>query len=72
VVTDSGSLMGEFLCVLKTVYKSCCGGWRDGFVVKSTGCSSKHPEFNSQQPHGVSQPSIMWSDVLFWDAAALI
>ena len=27
-----------------------CGlwGWRDGSVVKSTGCSSRDPEFNSQ------------------------
>jgi hypothetical protein len=28
--------------------------WRDGPEVKSTGCSSRGPEFNSQQPHGVS------------------
>ena len=28
------------------------GGWRDGSVVKSSGCSSTEPEFNSQQPHG--------------------
>jgi hypothetical protein len=26
-------------------------------VVKSTDCSSRGPEFNSQQPHGGSQPS---------------
>jgi hypothetical protein len=32
-------------------------GWRDGSVVKSTDCSSKGPEFISQQPHGGSQPS---------------
>jgi hypothetical protein len=31
-----------------------------------TGCSSRGPEFSSQQPHGGSQPSIMGSDVLFW------
>jgi hypothetical protein len=30
-------------------------GLRDGSVVKS-------PEFNSQQPHGESQPSVMGSD----------
>jgi hypothetical protein len=30
--------------------------WRDGSVVKSTDCSSTDPEFNSQQPHGGSQP----------------
>jgi hypothetical protein len=41
-------------------------GWRDGSVVKSTDCSSGGPEFKSQQPHGGSQPSVMWSDALFW------
>jgi hypothetical protein len=41
-------------------------GWRDGSAVKSTDCSSRGPEFNSQQPHGGSQSSIMGSDVLFW------
>jgi hypothetical protein len=35
-------------------------------VVKSTVCSSKGPEFNSQQPHGCSQPSVKGSDALFW------
>jgi hypothetical protein len=34
--------------------------------VKSTDCSSRGPEFNSQQSHGGSQPSVMGSDVLFW------
>ena len=38
-------------------------GWRDGLAVKSTDCS---PEFNSQQPHGGSQPSVLVSDALFW------
>jgi hypothetical protein len=33
--------------------------WRDGSAVKSTDCSSRGPEFNSQQPHGGSQPSVM-------------
>jgi len=41
-------------------------GWRDGSVVKSTDCSSRGPEFNSQQPHGGSQPCVMGSDALFW------
>jgi hypothetical protein len=40
-------------------------GWRDGSPVKSTDCSSRGPEFNSQQPHGGSQPTVMGSDVLF-------
>ena len=43
-------------------------GWRDSSVVKSTACSSKGPEFNSQQPHGVSQPSVMTSGALFLPA----
>jgi hypothetical protein len=30
-------------------------GWRDISAVKSTDCSSRGPEFNSQQPHGGSQ-----------------
>jgi hypothetical protein len=44
------------------------GGWRDGLVVKSTVCSSRGPEFNSQQPYDGSQPSVMRSDALFWCA----
>jgi hypothetical protein len=42
--------------------------WKDGSLVKSTGCSSRGPEFNSQQPHGGSQPSVMRSDAFFWHA----
>jgi hypothetical protein len=41
-------------------------GWRDSSEIKSTGCSSRGPEFNSQQPHGGPQPSVMGSDALFW------
>jgi hypothetical protein len=33
------------------------GGWKDGSAVKSTDCSSRGLEFNSQQPHGSSQKS---------------
>jgi len=40
--------------------------WRDGSVVKSTDCSSRGPEFSSQQTNGGSQPSVMGSDALFW------
>jgi hypothetical protein len=39
--------------------------WRDGSVVKSTDSSSRGPEFNSQQPHDGSQPSVMVSQVVF-------
>ena len=35
--------------------------WRDASAVKSTDCSSRGPEFNSQQPLGGSQPSVMGS-----------
>jgi hypothetical protein len=38
-------------------------GWRDGSAVESTDCFSRGPEFNFQQPHGVSQPTVMGSDV---------
>jgi hypothetical protein len=41
-------------------------GWGDGSLVKSTDCSSRDPEFNSQQPHGGSQTSVKGSDALFW------
>jgi hypothetical protein len=42
--------------------------WRDASADKSTGCSSRGSEFNSQHPHGGSQPSVMESDALFWHA----
>lgn len=41
------------------------GGWRDGSAVKGTDCSSIGPEFNSQQTHDGSQPSVVASDALF-------
>ena len=34
------------------------GGWRDDSAVRSTGCSSRGPGFNSQNPHGGSQLSV--------------
>jgi hypothetical protein len=34
--------------------------------LKSSGCSSRGSEFNSQQLHGGSQPSVMGSDAFFW------
>jgi hypothetical protein len=34
--------------------------------VRAPDCSSKGPEFKSQQPHGGSQPSTTRSDALFW------
>ena len=35
--------------------------------VRTPDCSSKGPEFKSQQPHGGSQPSVTGSDA-FWPA----
>jgi hypothetical protein len=43
-------------------------GEKSSSVAKSTGCSSRGPEFNSQQPHGGSQPSMGESDALFRQA----
>ena len=45
-------------------YHPSTGDWRDGSAVKSTDCSSRGPEFNSQQSHGGSQPSVMGCDAL--------
>jgi hypothetical protein len=53
-------------CTYKKKKKTSGEGWRDGSAVKSTDCSSRGPEFNSQQPHGGSQTSVMRSDALFW------
>jgi hypothetical protein len=55
----------------KMLVKPRSGGWRDGSAVKGTDCSSKGPEFKSQQPHGGSKPSVMRSDALFWMTATL-
>jgi hypothetical protein len=61
-----------FMCLIKlSVLESGSNeslnvGWRDGWVVKSADCSSKGPEFKSQQPHGGSQPSVtkIWCPLL--------
>jgi hypothetical protein len=45
------------------------GTLRDGemaqWLRELTAFPARGPEFNSQQPHGGSQPSVMGSDVLF-------
>jgi hypothetical protein len=38
--------------------------WLSSF--KGSDCSSRGPEFNFEQPHSSSQPSVMGSDALFW------
>jgi hypothetical protein len=39
-------------------------------VVKNTDCFSRGPEFNSQQLHGGSEPSVMGFDAVFWCMSA--
>jgi hypothetical protein len=39
---------------------------KTGLAVKNTDCSSRGPEFKSQQPHGGSQPSVIGSNSHFW------
>ena len=50
---------------LMLLLRSLKGSWRDGSAVKSIDCSSRGPEFKSQQTHGSSQPSVMGSDAFF-------
>nr|AAH16578.1 LOC100134980 protein [Mus musculus] len=35
--------------------------------VRAPDCSSEGQKFESQQPHGGSQPPVMRSDALFWN-----
>jgi hypothetical protein len=60
------NVSGKFGHITKFQECNCKRGWRGGSVVKSTDCPSRGPEFNSQQPHGGSQPPVMGSDALFW------
>jgi hypothetical protein len=46
-------------------FKKIAEVWSNDSAVKSTDCSSRGPEFNSQQPHGGSQPSLLGSGDLF-------
>lgn len=41
-----------------TVGNELIQGWRDDSAVNGTGYSSRGPRFNSQYPHGNSQPSV--------------
>jgi hypothetical protein len=49
--------------------KTSARGWRDGSEVKSTVCSSRVHEFNSQQPRGGSQPPVVRTSALSWLAS---
>jgi hypothetical protein len=58
--------MGYVIVMVFLFKETPYGGGIDGSAVKSTNCSSRGPEFNSQPLYGGSQPSIMGSDSLFW------
>jgi hypothetical protein len=47
-------------------------GLRVGSAVKSTDCSSRGPEFKSQQPHGGSQPSVVGSSGMSEDRDSVL
>jgi hypothetical protein len=54
-VSTISILMRSVKIISSLSRKKCIyGGWRDDSVVKSTSCSSRSPEFISQQPHGSS------------------
>ena len=67
-VTNSGAAAECLLVMFKApecqpqLKNKTKGDWRDGFVRKSTDCSSEGPEFKSQHLHGGPQPPIMRSD----------
>jgi hypothetical protein len=57
------SLRGKAL--LSGLLKSQTGIGEMAQGLRALDCSSRGPEFNSQQPHGGSQPSVMESNALF-------
>ena len=69
VETGRSQVQGHLLSLLSKVEVS-LGYMRSCLTMaqwlKSADCSSKGPEFKSQQPHGGSQPSVTKSDALFW------
>jgi len=44
------------------LYTKTFWGWRDGSAFKSTNCSSRGPEFKSQQPHVMGSHALSWCD----------
>jgi hypothetical protein len=47
------------LIKLKTeIKKLFAHSWRESSAINSTGCSSRRPQFKSQQPQGSSQPCV--------------
>jgi hypothetical protein len=54
----------KYMCVCLCI-NMCMRAGEMAQWVRAPDCSSKGPEFKSQQPHGGSQPSVMRSDSLF-------
>jgi hypothetical protein len=65
---DTGLLDYPLHSILGDFRKSRGAGEMAQWLRALAACSSRGPEFNSQQPHGGSQPSVMGSDALFWCA----
>ena len=55
LIPQQGGIEGLGLAGLLTIF---LGGWRDGLVVKSIGCSSRRPRFKSKYQDGSQQPSV--------------
>jgi hypothetical protein len=51
LLTSEPSLQPQIV-VLKTNKNINIWGWKDVFVVKNIGCSSRGPTFEAQDPHG--------------------
>jgi hypothetical protein len=60
------AIQNPFFSFLAAVKKFIEGAGEMAQWVRAPDCSSKGPEFKSQQPHGGSQPSVTRSDALFW------
>ncbi|EDL94246.1 Hermansky-Pudlak syndrome 1 homolog (human), isoform CRA_b [Rattus norvegicus] len=59
----------EIVACLSMLLRMPSKGRRDGSAVRALTTLpevSRSREFNSQHPHGGSQPSVMGSDALFW------
>lgn len=62
-VTGVGNwLMKMMETELWFLYKSNKWGWKNDWAVKSIGCSSRRPGFNSQHPHGAHDCLTLSSD----------
>jgi hypothetical protein len=65
-LNHSADLAWDFLFLFYFIYFKDSRAGEMAQWVRAPDCSSKGPEFKSQQPHGGSQPSVTRSDALFW------